>query len=202
MMIVGLTGGIGSGKTAASDWFARQQITVVDADVVARDVVAKGSAGLESLVAALGSWILQPDGELDRAALREHIFRQPAAREQVEAITHPLIRLSIAQQLMQATSPYVILVAPLLLESGKAGLGQLCRRILVIDVPEDMQLARAMQRDHQDEQQIRRVMTAQLSREARLTAADDVVVNSGTLDELYVQLAKLHAQYLQLASTS
>ena len=198
--IIGLTGGIGSGKTAASDWFSRQGIAIVDADVVAREVVAVGEPALVEIAAAFGDWVLQADGSLDRAALRHHVFTHPEARKTLERITHPRIHIAIGSQLMAATSPYVMLVSPLLLESGKAGQAGFCQRILVVDVPESVQRTRAGSRDGQTPEAIDRIMAVQLPRAHRLAQADDVVVNDGELSHLYAQLEVLHTRYLSLAA--
>ena len=198
--IIGLTGGIGSGKTAASDWFGRQGITVVDADVVAREVVAVGQPALGEIAAAFGDWALQADGTLDRAALRQHVFADPAARKTLERITHPRIHIALGQQLAGASSPYVMLVSPLLLESGKSGQAGFCQRILVVDVPEALQRERAGSRDGQTPEAIDKIIAVQLPRAHRVAQADDVVINDGQLDHLYRQLETLHTHYLSLAA--
>lgn len=195
-LIIGLTGGIGSGKTAASDWFAQQGITVVDADVVAREVVAPGQPALSDICQAFGNWVLQPDGSLDRAALRQHIFSHPDARTTLEHITHPRIRQQIIAQLNQAASPYTMLVSPLLIESRQH---ELVNRILLVDVPEHLQLSRASLRDSQSSEAIARIMRVQMPRLQRQTHADDIVVNDGDLAHLYHQLLPLHHRYLELA---
>ncbi|XID74675.1 dephospho-CoA kinase [Alkanindiges sp. WGS2144] len=197
--IVGLTGGIGSGKTAASDWFAAQGITVVDADVVAREVVEPGQPALQEIQQAFGHWVLQADGALNRVALRQHIFEQPQARIELEKITHPRIRQRIMQQLQAASSPYRILVSPLLIESGQH---DLVNRVLLIDVPEHLQLSRASLRDTQSPEAIARIMQVQMPRLQRQTHADDIVVNDGELRHLYAQLQPLHQTYLKLAQGS
>ena len=195
-LIVGLTGGIGSGKTAASDWFASQGIDIVDADVVARIVVEPGQPALAEIKATFGEWTLQADGTLDRAALRQHIFSHPEARQQLEAITHPRIRQEIIRQLQASTSSYSMLVSPLLLESKQH---ELVERVLLIDVPEHLQLSRASLRDSQSSEAIARIMAVQMPRLQRQTHADDIAVNDGDLHHLYAQLEKLHASYQELA---
>lgn len=200
MFIIGLTGGIGSGKTAASDWFAAQGIIVVDADVVAREVVAVGEPALDEIAQIFGDWALLADGSLNRAALRQHVFEHPEDRKKLEQITHARIHASMSKQLHAATSPYVILVSPLLLESGKAGLAGLCQRILVIDVPESVQRTRAGARDGQTPESIDRIMAVQIARKDRLALANDIVVNDGELTHLYAQLQTLHNQYLKLSA--
>ncbi len=194
--ILGLTGGIGSGKSAASAWFEKQGITVVDADVVARDIVEKGQPALEHIVNTFGSTVLLENGELNRRALREIIFKDPKARQHLEAITHPAIRQSIIQQLQAATSPYVILVSPLLFETNQH---ELTQRTLLIDAPEHMQIERASQRDGQSLEQIQKIIQVQMSRIDKQQRADDIVLNDGHLEHLYAQLHPLHQSYLSLA---
>lgn len=194
--ILGLTGGIGSGKSAASQWFETHGITVVDADVVAREVVAKGQPALAQIQQQFGDWVLLANGELNRAALREYIFKEASARQQLEAITHPAIRQSIIQQLMVATSPYVILVSPLLFETNQH---QLTDRNLLIDAPIEHQIERASQRDGQSIEQIEKIIQVQMSREKKLSLAQDVVVNDRDLNHLYAQLEALHQAYLKLS---
>ena len=198
-LVVGLTGGIGSGKSAASAWFAEQGIDVIDADVIAHEIVAKGSATLQKIQRKFGDWVLNSDGSMDRVAVRTHVFSHPEALIELEAITHPAIREAAKAQLVTSTSPYVILSAPLLIEAAEAGLANLCQRILVMDATEDTQIARASQRDEQSIQKIKAIMVNQLSREERNRHADDVVLNESDLAALYVQLAPLHQEYLKLA---
>ncbi|RYY80386.1 MAG: dephospho-CoA kinase [Moraxellaceae bacterium] len=195
-LIIGLTGGIGSGKTAASDWFAQQDITVVDADVVAREIVEPGQPALLDIQKTFGDWVIQPDGALDRAALRQHIFNDPDARTKLESITHPCIRQQIIEQLNKATSPYRMLVSPLLIESRQH---ELVDRVLLVDVPEHLQLSRASMRDSQTSDAIAKIMQVQMRRLQRQTHADDIVVNDGDLEHLYKQLMPLHQKYLALA---
>lgn len=199
MFVVGLTGGIGSGKTQASDWFAKQCITIIDADIIAREVVTAGSPTLQKIVDKFGDWVLDEAGEMSRKAMRDYVFGRPQALMDLEQITHPAIREMAKQQLEDATSAYVILVAPLLLEGSEAGLVNLCQRILVIDTSEELQLARASQRDGQTKERIEHIMANQLSRQERLSQADDVVENMGSLEDLYRQLKPLHEQYLKMA---
>lgn len=194
--ILGLTGGIGSGKSAASQWFEKQGIAVVDADIVAREVVAKGQITLTEIEQHFGSWVLNAEGELDRRALREHIFKQPEARQALEAITHPAIRHSIIEQLHAAQSPYVILVSPLLFETNQH---QLTQRTLLIDASEQLQIQRASQRDTQNIEQIKQIMAAQMPRQQKQQLADDIVLNDGQLEHLYSQLQHLHQGYLELS---
>lgn len=199
MFIVGLAGGIGSGKSVASQWFEQQGIFVVDADIVAREVVAIGQPALLKIQQCFGDWVLQENGELNRRALREHIFQFPEARQQLEQITHPIIRQTIIQQLQQTTtSPYHLLVSPLLFETKQH---ELVHRTLLIDVDEDTQLQRASSRDQQSIEQIKAILKSQFSRQQRQQLADDIVLNQGNLDDLYQQLSQLHQHYLQLAQT-
>ncbi|MEH6667181.1 MAG: dephospho-CoA kinase [Psychrobacter sp.] len=198
-LVVGLTGGIGSGKSAASAWFAEQGINIIDADVIAHETVAKGSATLQKIQKKFGDWILTDDGVMDRAAVRTHVFANPEALIELEAITHPAIREAAKAQLDASTSPYIVLSAPLLIEAAEAGLANLCQRILVMDATEDTQLARASQRDDQSIQKIKAIMTNQLSREERNRHADNVILNESDLASLYLQLEPLHQEYLTLA---
>lgn len=194
--VVGLTGGIGSGKSAASAWFESQCIVVVDADIVAREIVQKGQPALKDIHQAFGDWVLQADGELNRRALREHIFKAPEARKVLEQITHPAIRSSIIQQLAQADSPYVILVSPLLFETNQH---ELTQRTLLIDASEELQILRASQRDGQNEEQIKKIIAAQMPRLRKQQIADDIVLNDGHLDHLYQHLQPMHEKYLAMA---
>lgn len=199
MFVVGLTGGIGSGKTQASNWFAQQGITIIDADVIAHAIVKSGMPTLQKIVDKFGDWVLTAQGELDRQAMRNHVFGRPQALMDLEQITHPAIRETAQASLKSATSTYVILVAPLLLEGSEAGLVNLCDRVLVIDTTEVLQLRRASQRDGQSQERITHIMANQLSRQERLAKADDVVENMGNLEDLYRQLEPLHQKYLKLA---
>ncbi|EXB25103.1 dephospho-CoA kinase [Acinetobacter baumannii 1437282] len=194
--ILGITGGIGSGKSAATQWFESQGISVVDADIVAREVVEPGQPALQAIQQAFGDWVLLEDGNLDRRALREHIFQFPQARQTLEKITPPAIRQSIIQQLQQAESPYVILVSPLLFETNQH---QLTHHTLLVDADEQTQLQRASQRDGQSEEQIRKIIAAQMPRAQKQQLANDIVVNDGLLEHLHQQLKPLHLSYLQRA---
>lgn len=193
---LGLTGGIGSGKSAASQWFESQGIVVVDADIVAREVVEKGQAALLAIEQYFGAWVLNSEGELNRRALREHIFKYPEARKALESITHPAIRHSIIEQLNAAQSPYAILVSPLLFETNQH---QLTQRTLLIDASEQLQIQRASERDLQNIEQIKQIMAAQMSRQQKQQLADDIVLNDGLLSHLHGQLLPLHQDYLQFA---
>jgi len=194
--ILGLTGGIGSGKSAASQWFEQHGIVVVDADVVAREIVEVGQPALLQIQQAFGDWVLQKDGTLNRRALREHIFQSNDARRILESITHPAIRQSIIQQLQDAQSPYVILVSPLLFETNQH---ELTDHTLLIDASIELQIQRAAQRDGQNIEQIHRIIATQMPREQKQQLADDIVLNDGHLEHLYAHLQPLHEQYLQRA---
>lgn len=194
--ILGLTGGIGSGKSAASQWFEQHGIMVVDADVVAREIVEVGQPALLQIQQAFGDWVLQKDGTLNRRALREHIFQSNDARRILESITHPAIRQSIIQQLQDAQSPYVILVSPLLFETNQH---ELTDHTLLIDASIELQIQRAAQRDGQNIEQIHRIIATQMPREQKQQLADDIVLNDGHLEHLYAHLQPLHEQYLQRA---
>lgn len=196
--VLGLTGGIGSGKSAASQWFEAQGITVVDADVVAREVVEIGQPALTQIQQAFGDWVLLADGSLNRRALREYIFQSPEALKTLESITHPAIRTSIIQQLHAAQSPYAILVSPLLFETNQH---ELTQHTLLIDATIELQIERASQRDGQNIEQIRNIIAAQMSREQKQTMADDIVLNDGHLDHLYTHLKQLHQKYLNMAAS-
>ncbi|WP_411359188.1 dephospho-CoA kinase [Pseudidiomarina salilacus] len=200
MWVLGLTGGIGSGKTTVSDLFAAHGITIVDADVVARHIMDPGSAALDAVKAHFGQAALQADGTLNRAWLRARVFSDPAEKQWLNQLTHPLIRQEILAQLQSAQSPYVILSAPLLVENK---LTELCDRVLVVDVSEDTQRTRTLQRDkvtrHTTKDQVEQIMAAQATRQQRLDAADDVIDNDGDIALLPAQVAALHARYLTLA---
>ena len=187
--VLGLTGGIGSGKSAASQWFEAQGIAVVDADIVAREVVNIGQPALQQIQQAFGDWVLLEDGSLNRRALREYIFQSPEARKTLENITHPAIRTSIIQQLHAAQSPYAILVSPLLFETNQH---ELTQHTLLIDAAIELQIQRASQRDGQNVEQIQKIIAAQMPREQKRAIADDIVLNDGELEHLYAHLTPLH----------
>ncbi|MDT8427730.1 MAG: dephospho-CoA kinase [Pseudomonadales bacterium] len=196
LFVLGLTGGIGSGKTAASDLFASQGITVVDADLVSRQVVTPGSPALLSIAAHFGADILLPDGSLDRKSLRARIFSRPEDKHWLESLLHPLIQAEIGRQIEQADSPYVILSSPLLFETGQ---DRMVDRVLLIDVPESIQRQRTSARDEISNEAVDRIMATQLSREQRRAQADDILVNDRDLQHLAAQVKTLHHHYLQLA---
>ncbi len=196
---VGLTGGIGSGKSAAAERFAALGATIVDTDLIAHRLTAPGGAAIAAIRQAFGAGVISPDGSLDRAAMRARVFAEPAARQQLEAILHPLIRAESARQCLAAPGPYVVMAVPLLVESG--AYRQRCDRVCVVDCPEALQIERVRTRSGLDETQIRAIMAAQASREERLAAADDVIDNGGTLEALQQQVDRLHLRYLADASS-
>ncbi len=193
--VLGLTGGIGSGKTAVADRFASLGAHVVDADQAARWVVEPGRPALLQIVERFGKDVLLQSGELNRAELRQRIFVDPAERQWLEKLLHPLIRAEVAQQLALADSSYAIMVSPLLIESGQY---RQVGRVLVVDVPESLQIARTTARDQASEEQVRAILSAQAQREERLKHADDVLVNDRDLSWLGVEVERLHRFYLTL----
>ena len=196
-LVVGITGGIGSGKSAVTDRLAQLGITIVDADVAARIVVEPGQPALTAIADHFGSGIIQQDGCLDRAALRKIVFEHPDARQWLESVTHPAIREEITRQLNSADSPYVVLSSPLLLEASQNNFVDL---VVVVDVPESVQLERTMKRDDNNAELVHQIMAAQLNRDDRLGAADMVIDNSGSLENLYQQVDLLHEQLVAKAS--
>ena len=195
-MYVGLTGGIGSGKSAAAECFAALGVVIVDADIVAREVVAPGQPALQQIAAHFGDQVIAADGSLQRRVLREIVFADPEQRRWLEQLTHPLIAQSIQRQLAASTGPYALLVSPLLLETTQR---ELVQRVLVIDAPETLQVARTVARDQAQPEQVRQIMAAQMPREQRLAHADDVIVNQGDLEQLRQQVVQLHQQYSRTA---
>lgn len=193
MLRIGLTGGIASGKSTVSRLFAALGVPIIDSDEIAREVVAPGTAGLAAIVARFGAGVLQADGSLDRRRLREIVFADPAARRDLEAITHPAIREAMDRRSADAGGDYQILVIPLLVEGGRAR-GRV-DRVLVVDCDEDLQVRRVMARDGSTEAQARAVLAAQASRAQRRAAADDLILNDGDLAALRDQVEALHAQY-------
>jgi dephospho-CoA kinase len=198
MFVVGITGGIGSGKSAVSDRFKRYGIKIVDADIASREVVKPGQPALAEIREHFGADILQTDGALDRAKLRARVFADPNERKWLERLLHPKINAYLQQELENAESAYAILVSPLMKETGQA---RYANRILVVDVPEELQLRRTMTRDANDEKQVRAIMAAQISRAERLQMADDVIVNDAGFEALDATVARLHQLYLELAAS-
>ncbi|MDH2290654.1 dephospho-CoA kinase [Cobetia sp. 10Alg 146] len=197
--IIGVTGGIGSGKSSVARMFGELGIQWVDADDVAREIVRPGETALTEIIAHFGESIVTVQGELDRAALRERIFASPEERQWLERCTHPRIRERIVQHLAAMTSPYRLLVSPLLFESGQ---DSLVSRTLVVDVSQDVQLARTLSRDGVSEAQVRAILAAQLPRETRLAKADDVIDNNGNQASLREQVAAMDVRYRSLAASN
>ncbi|MCG9722883.1 dephospho-CoA kinase [Shewanella sp. Isolate7] len=195
--VVGLTGGIGSGKTTVANLFAELGIDLVDADVVSREVVAKGTKGLTEIAQHFGSSILLENGELNRTALREKIFNAPSAREWLNNLLHPLIRAEMLTQLQNSTSDYAILVVPLLFENG---LDSLVNCTLVVDISPELQIKRTTERDAVDVQQVKNIIASQASRDEKLSKADDVIDNQGDISALRDKVAALHNEYIKLAA--
>ncbi len=197
--LVGLTGGIGSGKTTVADQFAALGVTLVDADLIAHQITAPDGAAMPSLIAAFGPEIAAANGSMDRAVMREKAFKDPTARVQLEQILHPMIRAESDRQILAARSPYVMLVVPLLVETG--GNKKRVQRVLVVDCPEELQIERVMARSHLPRDQVLAIMKAQATRAQRLAAADDVVDNSGNPGQIAAQVEQLHRRYLELAAS-
>jgi len=198
-LVVGITGGIGSGKSEVTRRFESLGITVVDADLAARVIVEPGGSALAAIAEHFGTGVIMADGTLDRAALRQKVFADETERHWLERLTHPLIGKEIQRQLESADSPYSILSSPLLLETRQKDLVD-C--VVVVDVPEATQLERASRRDANSEEQIRRIMAAQMSRDKRLEQADIVIDNSQPLAELDAIVEELHKEFLQRAENS
>jgi len=198
MLVVALTGGIGSGKTTVSQLFEALGAPIVDTDIIARQLVAPGESTLNEIARQFGETILNPDGTLNRAQLRQTIFQNPDKKRLLESILHPLIRAEMMHQIAALTSPYCIVVIPLLVESGQM---EFADRILVVDTTEAAQLARVSQRDNQTENEIAAIVASQASRDARLAVANDVIHNNSTLDELKQQVATLHQKYLTITNS-
>ncbi|MGI2261413.1 dephospho-CoA kinase [Shewanella sp. GXUN23E] len=196
---IGLTGGIGSGKTTVANLFAAKGIELVDADIIARDVVAPGTPGLAAILARYGNAILQSDGTLDRRLLREHIFNDGSERQWLNNLLHPMIRQQMLQQANLATSAYVILVVPLLFENG---LDTLVDRTVLVDIPSALQITRTSQRDLVDASQVQSIINSQMHREDKLNRADYVIDNQGDLAQLECQVMQLHKQFLEQAKLS
>jgi len=198
MMIVGLTGGIGSGKSEAARLFADLGIPVADTDAIAHALTATGQPALQEISKVFGDEVLQADGSLNRAYLRQRIFSDPAARQTLESILHPKIRDEVASFLdRNASAPYQIVMVPLLFETG--AYANLIDRSLLIDCDESLQIMRAMARSHLSETEVRAIMAAQCSREQRLALTSDVILNNGTLADLKNQVREKHEKYIRLA---
>jgi dephospho-CoA kinase len=195
-LLIALTGGIASGKSAVAEEFAKLGVPVLDTDQIARDIVAPGSPVLGQLVAEFGPEILDSNSRLDRAHMRERVFRDPEQRRKLEAITHPAIRAELARRSAEAGGDYQIHVIPLLVETGRADAYD---RVLVVDCPEEAQLQRLQARDGSSREQAEEILAAQVSREERLEVAHDVIENTGTLEDLQGFVQTLHRNYELLA---
>ena len=196
MLVVGLTGGIGSGKSAVEAIFASLGVPVLDADRIARELVQPGSEGLAAVVTELGDGILGPGRDLDRQRMRQRIFQDPWVRERLEAILHPRIKAEMLRRLSELAADYAVLMVPLLIESGQT---DLVDRVLVVDVPEASQIERASRRDGVSTEQVRAILRVQCTRQERLRVADDVLDNSTDLKRLAKKVEQLHRRYLAQA---
>ncbi|WP_434138539.1 dephospho-CoA kinase [Photobacterium leiognathi] len=196
-LVIGLTGGIGSGKTTVANLFADTYgIDIIDADIVAREVVEPNTFGLNAIIEKCGKEILLEDGTLNRAKLRDAIFSQPELKAWLNNLLHPLIREKMQQDINQSQSPYCLLVVPLMVENN---LQTMTHRLLVVDVDEQVQIERTQQRDNVSIEQIKNILASQASREQRLDAADDVITNNGDNKALVSQVEQLHLQYLKMS---
>jgi dephospho-CoA kinase len=200
MYVVGMTGGIGSGKSTVADAFAALGVPVIDTDVIARELTAAGGAALQAIRAAFGETLVRADGTLDRVALRRRVFADAAARHQLEAILHPAIRQRVEQTLAHLTARYALLVIPLLVETGTYR--EVLKRILVVDCPEEIQIARVMSRSGLARDEVMAILAAQAMRAERLAVADDVILNTASIEDLRAEVAILHQCYLELAAES
>jgi dephospho-CoA kinase len=196
---IGLTGGIASGKTTVAGYFADLGVPVIDTDVIAREVVAKGAPALTQIHDAFGDAVFSEDGSLDRPAMRELVFSDADKRLQLEGILHPKIREAAVAQAGAVTAPYMVIVVPLLVESP---MQEFMDRILVVDCSEDVQLSRLKARDAENEEQAHRMIAAQASRNERLAIADDVVLNDADLDETRTKVEALHHKYLEISKSN
>jgi dephospho-CoA kinase len=195
---IGLTGGIGCGKSTVADLFAARGASVIDTDLIAHEMTAPRGAAMPALLAEFGQDFATPDGALDRAKMRNLVFSDPTARGRLEAILHPKIRDATAAAAAIASGPYVVFVVPLLIESGTWS--ERVSRVLAVDCPEELQVQRVMARSNLPEAQVKAIMAAQASREQRLAAADDVILNDNGLDLLAPQVERLHAFYMDNAA--
>lgn len=198
-LVIGLTGGIGCGKSVVAELFAEQGISIIDTDQIARQLTATGEPALAAITGEFGIDFLLPDGELNRPRLRHLIFSSPEAKAKLEAILHPLIRNEVKRRLTLTQSPYVIVAVPLLLETG--AYRDIAQRILVVDCSEAQQVERVTARNGLDEAEVRAIMAHQLSRQERLRQADDIVDNHGVRSALSTQVKQLHHRYLKLAAS-
>ena len=197
-LVIGLTGGIGSGKSAAADEFARLGATVVDTDAIAHELTGTGGAAIPEVKRQFGSTFVDAAGAMNRKRMRDLVFSDPAEKQRLEALLHPMIRAESARRIASAAGPYAVLVVPLLIESP--GYRERVGRVLVVDCPEELQIARVRQRSGLPEAEIRRIIASQIPREKRFAAADDVIDNSGSIAAMQQQVRQLHESYLRLAA--
>lgn len=196
-LVVGLTGGIGSGKSAAADFFAQLGATVVDTDAIAHELTAPGGAAMAAIRDAFGEEFVAADGALDRARMRTRAFSDPAAKRRLEAILHPLIRAEVLRRASAAAGPYLVVVIPLLFETG--GYPGLIQRVALVDCDEETQIARTMARSRLSREEVQAILRAQASRDTRRAGAHDVLDNQGDLEALRRQVLARHQEYLRLA---
>jgi len=196
MLVIAVTGGIGSGKSTAVDLFKKHGVPVIDTDEISRKLVVPGRPALESIVSTFGKEFLNPDGSLNRSRLRKHIFTHTQERKKLEAILHPLIQQQVLNKLKTIDAPYCLVVIPLLAETGNQ---YPHHRVLVIDIDRHTQVQRTMSRDSVDEPTANRILDTQVSREQRLALATDIIDNTGSLEQLTEQVNALHKKYMQLA---
>ena len=198
-LVVGLTGGIGSGKSAAADAFEKLGATVVDTDAISHELTGPGGAAIAEIRRQFGSTFIDASGAMDRKRMRDLVFSDPEEKQRLEALLHPMIRAESARRIAAAKGPYAVHVVPLLIESPdhRARVG----RVLVVDCPEDLQISRVRQRSGLPEEEIRRIMATQIQRDKRLASADDVIDNSGPISAMQQQVHKLHETYLKLAAS-
>jgi dephospho-CoA kinase len=197
MLKIGLTGGIGSGKTSVSDIFSELGVPVIDTDLVARQLTARDGAALPEIRSAWGESVMRTDGELDRDALRRRIFADPEERRRLEAILHPLIRRQVVAELAALDAPYVVVVIPLLVETGNYR--ELLDRVLVVDCPESLQVERVRARSGLSAEEVSAIISAQADRSSRIAAADDIIVNAANSRSLREQVLSLDAKYREIA---
>jgi len=194
---IGLTGGIGCGKSTVAELFSRRGVPIIDADAIARQLTAPGGSAIRKIAESLGEDLVQ-NGMLDRRRLAERVFRHPEKLQRLETILHPQIRAEMLEHLTHLTAPYCLLVIPLLIETSQQ---DLVDRVLVIDVEEQQQIERVRQRDHRSTEEIRAILSAQVSRARRLAEADDIISNSGSIEDLDEAVDELHRKYLTLATS-
>ena len=196
-LVVGVTGGIGSGKSTAARLFAERGAALVDTDAIALALTQSGQPSVQEIARRFGTEYITPTGALDRQRMREHVFADPEAKRDLEAILHPLIRAEVAAQVRACAAPYVLVLIPLLIETG--GYPALAQRVLVVDADEQIQIARTMARSALTEEQVRAIMRTQATRQQRLAAADDIIDNNGDLEHLRTQVEALHIRYLEMS---